>query len=489
MSTEEVPVKKSGFSPTLIKGILALLLRDEEFQEHYFPILKPENFYSDDKLIFTIAKAIWELYDKYGKFPTDDILIEEVFVQKGKNIGLFSHVPTEEETEALKEVFASLYEYDISNRKYFEDNTIRILGHLALVKVISDNRDQFKSGDLDIDSFAQQVQDATTFAKPVILGKNLLDDLEDRTEDRIKNPIIEGSVSLVIPSLSNHLEDGAIPPGSFCFWLAPTNGGKSCALICSAYNAAFYDKLNVLYIAAELTEDTVKKRFDSCITKIPINFIRKEAEKVKQLYLQSPTFQSIAKRIRVVEVPIGNTSVADIDNMITRLEKKEEIKFGVIVVDYADNLKATKKTDAYRHEVASVYKDLVELARSRKVVVWTASQMNDQGTIEAEKENGALSIRHTNESRQKIHLAHLVIGIARTQKEKDTGIARLVLVKNRLGSGDGHTIRVFPDFARSILFTGKEEELDKVDLEQPIEGLDKNVAEQDEFERYRSDVD
>ena len=263
------------------------------------------------------------------------------------------------------------------------------------------------------------------------------------------------------------------------------------ALIYSAYSASYYDKLNVLYVSVELTEETVKRRFDACVTGTRINDVRKQADKVRNLYLNSVTFQALAKRIRIVELPIGNTTVNDIDRLMMKLHKKYGFKVDVVVVDYADNLKALKKTDAYRHEVGSVYKDLVELARNRKVVVWTASQMNDQGTIESEKENGAISPRHANESRQKVHLAHLVIGIARTQKEKDMGIARLVLVKNRLGGGDGHVIRIFPDFAKARLYTGKEEELSMLDPDQPIEGLDHNVAKEgkDEIELYSADVD
>lgn len=483
-------VKKPDFSPTLVKGILALLLRDEDFCDRFFPVLKPEHFLSDDKLLYQIAKAIWELYDKYGKFPSEDILIEEVFKQKGVNIGLYFKPPTVEEEEALMDAYESLYEYNIADdKKYIEDNVTRILSHMAIVKVLQEMRGSITSIDFDVDGFAQQIQEATTFAQAPVLGKNLFDDLDARTEDRITHVVPLGAVTLSIPSLNEFIEDGGIVPGSLCYWLAPTNGGKTCALIYSAYTAAMVDKLNVVYVSAELTEEMIKQRMDSCITKIRISDVRREAAKVKALYLGSKSYQEAAKRIRVVEVPIGSTSVADIDNIITRLEKKQNFKANVIVVDYADNLKAAKKTDAYRHEVASIYKDLKELARNRKIVVWTASQMNDQGTEASEKEGGAISTRHSNESRAKAHVTDIIIGIARTQKEKDMGIARLVLVKNRLGGGDGHTVRIFPDFARSLIFTGKSEELGKTSVDEPIEGLDKNIVEKDDIDIYGSTVE
>ena len=462
----------SKFSPFLLKNILNLLVTDEDFRERFFPILKPSHFDIGDNYLYTFVKAIWDLEEQYNKFPTDDILVEEIFVNKGRNIDLFNEEPSAEELEGLKSFFLSIYELPDVNKKYIEDNLTKILSFLAIQKVITENKDDIQSGTLDVEHFAQQIAGATTFASPLLLGKNMLEDLDERTEARLKDPIIPGSVTLPIPALSSFFEGGKIPPGSLCYWMGATGGGKSMALTYIAKEAAFLDKFNVLYVTAELTEELVKQRLDSCITGVPTNEIRGKATKVRDIYKKSPSYSAVASRIHVVEVPMGTTTVSEINAIIDRLEKTKNFKTQVLVVDYADVLAASKKQKEFRHNLVAIYTELKELARNRHIIAWTASQFNAEGTKESQKENSNITTTHGNESSAKSHYADLIIGIARTPTEIENGVARLIIIKNRIGGGVGFTLKVFPDLSRARLFTGRSEAVGHVDVEKPIAGLD-----------------
>lgn len=467
------------FSPFLVKGIFKLLLTDESFCDKFFPILKPDHFV-DNPFIHILAQAFWGLKEKYGEYPSDELFIEELFENKGANIELFNKEPSDEEMEGIKTTLLNILESDDVNKTYIEDNVTKILSFLNIQRVIMDNKSSLQTGDLDIESFTKQIYEASSFASPMYLGANLFDDLDKRTELRLQMDKEPGAVSFNIPQISDFLEDKVLPPGSLAFWMAPSNGGKSVGLIQMAKDAVMIDKINVLYVTAELSEEVIKKRFDATLTGIPIREVRGNAAKVRDIYLKSSTYTQAAKRLRIIEVPNGLTKVVDIDNILTRLEKEKDFKTNLLIVDYADLLRASRNRDATRHEITSIYQELRDLAIRRKIVVWTASQLNDQGTQEAEKKDGTIGIRHSNESRGKIHLSDFVIGIARTKEEKEQGIARLIIVKNRVGGGDGFQVRIFPDFTRARLFTGKVEEVDKVDIDTNIKGFDEDVAVIDE---------
>jgi len=805
------------FSPYILKSVLVLLLREEDFREKYFPILSPEHFNHEDKLVATLAKAIWLLADKYGKFPHLETIAEEVFKQKGANIGLYYSPPSKEELSALKTFFLDLLEEEVTDRKYVEDNLIKILTLLSIQKVILSHKEDFTTGELDYDEFAKEIAMASTIATPMALGVNLLKDLDKRTETRNNSDVTPGLVELNIPHFKHYLEEGGLPPGSLAFFLAPTNGGKSerintpilmydgsikniqdvvvgdllmgpdslprtvlsthvgygpmynlvpvtgdiwgvndkhiltlintesknryknssklrniidipvneyllksntfkhkyklfipdqiefpsinppsidpyflglyfgdgtknlnevsitsmdleieqyCVELSTKYSlniikntkgnraklyrfshkfncgrsnilldslreivgqnfnipasikygsidtrlkflAGFVDtdgylhhgayeiiqkrkdyvedlafiarslglranykectktikrtgfsgkywrlniagdiskipvliprkkatklegrkqgkrtgfKLeysgeetnygfeldgdgrylhgdftvthnssalihiahdaalqghNVLYVTAELSEDMIKRRFDACMTGVGIHDIKKYAGSVRGRIVSSPQFMATASRIHIVEVPIGTCRPSDIDILIEKL-RKNNFNTNLLVVDYADNLRPERKFDAYRLEVSQIYKDLRALAQKHRLVCWTASQMNDSGSEAAEKKNGVLTIRHVNESRGKIHLADLCIGIARTQEEKDSNIARLVLLKNRLGSGDGACVQVNTRFDISRVFGDEKNivRMSDINLDDEIRGLE-----------------
>lgn len=460
------------FSPFLLKNILNLLLTDSDFRDSYFHILKPSHFDIGDHFLTILVNAIWKLNEQYNKFPTDNILIEEVFTQKGKNIELFDEEPSLEEIEGLKSFLIDIYELPDVNKKYIIDNLTKIISFLAIQKVVEENKESLQNQTLDVEAFASEIAAATTFASPLLMGKNMMEDLDERTEARLKDPIISGSIAFPIPSLSSFLEGGKIPPGSLCYWMATTGGGKSLALTYIAKEASFLDKCNVLYITAELTEDLVKQRLDSCITGVPTNEVRTKAARVREIYQKSQSYSALASRIQVVEVPMGTTTVSEIHTVIDRLEKVKNFTTNILVVDYADVLAASKRQKEFRHNLTAIYTELKELARNKHMVVWTASQFNSEGTKESLKESGTINTTHGNESSAKAHYADLIVGIARTKQEIEDGVARLIIVKNRLGGGTGFTLKVFPDFSRSRLFTGRFEQIGHTDIEKPIEGLE-----------------
>ena len=422
--------------------------------------------------MYYYAKAVWELNRLYEEFPSLEVLYEEVIIQKGKNINLWYTQPSKEQLITYSNFLLEIIDTEVDNVKYIEDNTIKSLSALNVQKVLLQNKDSWMNGTLNIEEFVSDITVAATIAKPVNLGVNLYDDLENRTAIRENFAVTPGLIELNIPYFSSFLEEGGVPPGSLAFFLASSNGGKTSSLIQTAHDAAFRGH-NVLYVTAELSEDMIKKKLDGCLTGIPIQEIKAKARQVYDKITNSQNYINTASRIRIIEVPMGHTKPSEIDGAIQRLIKSG-FKPNLLIVDYADNLQPEHRTEQHRIGINSIYKDLRAMAQKHKLVVWTASQMNDGGTAASEQANGIITMRHVNDDRGKIHLADLCIAIARTQAEKETNLARLVILKNRLGSGDGTVVQIHTrfDISRLINHSKSIVNLDSLREDSPIEGLE-----------------
>jgi replicative DNA helicase len=235
------------------------------------------------------------------------------------------------------------------------------------------------------------------------------------------------------------------------FFLAPTGVGKTVSLITLAKTAIFHHK-KVLFISAELSQYETLKRFDAAMSGIAKRDIRSQASYVRDNILKSVQFSKAMEHLRVIEVPMGTATVKDMEYVVKQLHKRNWPP-DLIIVDYADHLLPARAfPGAPRLEVYSVYRDLRSLAQKYNAAVWTASQTNDAGTHASESETENLSVRHASESKGKTHLADLILGLAMTDKEKEAGLARIVMLKNRFGQLKPLPYQIYPDLDHSLMW-------------------------------------
>ena len=209
----------------------------------------------------------------------------------------------------------------------------------------------------------------------------------------------------------------------------------------------------VLYISAELSNYEIMKRFDSAMSGIIKREVRMRASEVREKLMSSERYKRALANLVSIEVPMGSTTVKDVEILIKELHKEDFVP-DFLVVDYADNLAPLKYIpNATRLEIYSIYRDLRALGQNFDLAAFTASQTNDMGTAAAEDEKQHMSVRHSNEARAKTHIADLIIGLARTVAERQNNEARAVLLKNRFGGNEGTVVKIFPDFDRSLMWT------------------------------------
>lgn len=443
--------KVVGFSPYHLKALLFLLLTDEEYRDKYFSILKPEHFKSD-KYLYILARAYWLMYERFGFFPDPGTLSEELFSQRGTNIELFSTPISNETLELLGTYYIGMMEMEPPVSQYISAITLKVIKLAAIHNILGQNKTALMDGTIDVDGIAQEIYDISAISEKKNVGVNALKNLDRRTEERLTLDPLSRVIPLQIPGITEHIEDGGLPRGAFGFFLAPTGVGKTTGLITLSKTAMLANK-KVLYISAELSTYEIMKRFDSAMSGIVKREVRMRAAEVREKLMGSERYKKALANLTTIEVPMGSTTVKDIELVIKELHKEDFVP-DFLVVDYADNLAPMKYTpNATRLEIYSIYRDLRALGQVFDIGTFSASQTNDMGTAAAEDEKQHMSVRHSNEARAKTHVADLIIAFARTMAERQNNEARAVLLKNRFGGNEGAVVKIFPDFDRSLMWT------------------------------------
>ena len=105
----------------------------------------------------------------------------------------------------------------------------------------------------------------------------------------------------------------------------------------------------------------------------------------------------------------------------------------MVVIDYVDLLRSKKTSKERKEEIDDIYISTKALARELNIPIWSASQVNRQGAldevIEGHKAAG---------SYDKMMITDFAASISRRAKDKQTGVGKLHIMKNRYGM-DGLT--------------------------------------------------
>ena len=100
----------------------------------------------------------------------------------------------------------------------------------------------------------------------------------------------------------------------------------------------------------------------------------------------------------------------------------------MIIIDYADIMRSTRKYDSMRHELKLIYEEIRNLAMEMNVPIWTASQANRDSA-----NSNVVGLENMSEAYGKAMVADVVLSVSRKASEKATGDGRLFIAKNRAG--------------------------------------------------------
>jgi len=277
------------------------------------------------------------------------------------------------------------------------------------------------------DGMKAKIEEALKAGEPKNSGHNYFLDVEKRLKRDFRNPVP------ILPGLDEQI-GGGVAGGELAVIMAPTGGGKSMMLVRNAVTALRTGK-KVLYYSLELSEEAIGQRFDACLNNLPLKgiwgFKETISETIKDL-------SGIGANLIIKRYPDGAATINAFYSHLDWLKCNENFVPDVIIVDYADNMKALQSYGELRHDLVSIYKDLRALAVEYNVPVLTASQTGRGGNNKQE-----LSLDMIAEAWGKANIADIIIGIGRSPDQFKMNEASLKILKNRNGATGGSFDMIF----------------------------------------------
>lgn len=378
--------------------IIALCLNNSWYAGVGKTVIIPEYFESEDEE--DIVRAIQEYQEAYGRVPVDpdDVLV----LCEGKH------------ENVILTIFDEKYDYDTSLVK---DVVVQWAREQAAKIAILESVDDVKKGDLS--RVLERIEEAVSVGSDLATqGLDVVRDLDQWLYDQWV-----GKVRTGWPHIDMHLE-GGLGAGELGTVLAPSNRGKSMALVNIAYGAAGIGSgKNVVIFTHEMADKVYAKR---CAARMMFRF----PKRLDNLGAYEKEFNELAAKLMPGNIRViggSDMSLVQMDAALERLHA-EGYNFDLIIDDYPDLMTPTKSRNERRFELTEIYEGYRRLANKYSVPAWAASQTN-------RKAYGKEIITEADiaEDIGKVNISDIILAICQTKKEMEGERCRLFLAKVRDG--------------------------------------------------------
>ena len=403
------------FSENIQRGILYLLKSNKDFYLQIINLVQPDYFeFPSHSKIFGKVK---EHYEKYGKLPTDDFIIQDIKPTLGARENASDY---EDELSYINNVDTST----VGNTEYMLDLVEGFAKKEAMKGAIADSISLIKEN--RIDEVEALVRKALLINRDVDTGQDYFTDLIGRW-DRIFNKKNEVKYKTVLPSINKSLE-GGLGTKEMAMVVAPPGVGKSLYLVNQGVQSMIEGR-KVLYISLEMSEDKIAQRFDSIMTLVPQFKLKDPAnqltvkERLDMFQQEFPGSQLVIK-----EFPTGQATINTIRNLLVQLKNYDEFEPDLLIVDYLELLRPTRDIQQEYHAQQKTAEELRGVAMEYNFLVWTATQTNRQGRMVK-----IITDAELGDSYGKIRTCDFAMSLNQSEEEFDEGKMRAYVIKSRNG--------------------------------------------------------
>lgn len=400
--------KLANFGKQFQIKTLSCLTIDRSFIRQVSDILLPEFFESDASQ--WVAETTIKYFEEYKTLPTLDVF-------KIKLADVTVDVLKTEIKECLRDVFKNTESPDLDIVK---SEVLKFCKNQCVKRAIINSVDLLEKGEYE--KIKNLVDDALKAGMNRDIGYDFLADIQARYTTNIRK---------TIPTpwpIINELADGGFGMGELILLVAPPGIGKStCLMNIGAH--AIQRGLNVVHYTMELSEAYTAQRYDALVTGIATQTLKYNIEEVEETLKKRVNGKLIIKYFPQKTVSI-NAIKAHVDQRFLLGEKVD-----LIIIDYADLLKASGKAKDSTHEdLGVIYGEIRGFAGEYAMPVFSASQSNrssgDSEIVVGSQIAGSF---------EKLMIADFVISLARLNNDKVSGTGRFHIIKNRFGP-DGMTL-------------------------------------------------
>lgn len=346
-------------------------------------------------------------------------------------------------------------------RSIYNDDLIDIdLNEASFSSTISVLKNQYKKDQLL--SIAEQIIDANNQT----LSAQEIDDLNNsiinQTTSLANNDSLIRKVSSIAESADEQLEaynflrdnpnsieyvptgfnaidnaEGGFRPSELVYIIGRKGTGKSILLLNLAYTACKAGN-NVLLFSLEISKEDYERRLAACACSIPSNGLKRAtlSEADYNRYVQY--LQNLKEHKSVDGKNLGELVIVDVPNQCTPSfvesrflleQRKRNLKFKVVVVDYAGLMQPDIFVPEKRHQQGAIALSFKRFARKYEILVCSAAQMSRQGRNDISQKGGHADSAHIAESDQVAD--HIDWGLAIRLNDPDSKYGILESFKTR----------------------------------------------------------
>ena len=405
----------SHFGKSFQENMCQLILLDRPFADQIKEVLDIE--FLELSYLRVFAKKIFDYKDKYKAHPSSDIMTTV----------LRTEVTAENELvqKQVRDFFARMLKTEVQDAEYIKTTSIDFCKKQVLKSAILKSVPLLKRSSFE--EVQKLINDAMKLGNNNDHGYLYIKDFEKRFEIKARNPMSTGW------KIIDDLCKGGLGQGELGVVIAPTGAGKSMALVHLGSQAIKAGK-KVIHYTLELSDTVVASRYDSCITGINLQELFNKKEEIFQ------EVKDLEGQLVVKEYPTKSAGVTTLYNHLEKL-KQYNTSPDMIIVDYADLLRSSNKSEEKRHELESIYEELRGMAQEFKCSVWTASQTNRSG-LSAE----VITMEAISEAFNKCFVADFIFSLSRSIEHRASNGGRMFIAKNRNGP-DGLVYPIYMDTA------------------------------------------
>lgn len=374
----------------LEKKFLAYLFNDKKYIAETIGVMKIEYLPNTYK----IYKLLLQYYNKYrdiipneqvqlmfnrNRLDEDTIIKYNIIIDECKNdIKIVSDADFQCIIDELKDLYKRR-EYINMGKKILEINPMKC------------NEQSFEKL---VESVKKNVYKIESLNSDVKNEGAITDNTKNRWEEycnRRDNPEMQDFIKTGFDTIDN--AEGGFRKGELIVVIGRKGDGKSVLLLNLAHNA-WINGENVILFSLEISKQDYERRFDSRAANVLTNGLKMGTldeieEQAYKKYLQALSKQETVDgkkvgKLYIVDCSPGITP-AFVESKIDTIEKQLDIKFSVIITDYAGIMKPNVPTAEKRNAFGDIALEHKILARSRNACVITAYQMNRSGKENKER--------------------------------------------------------------------------------------------------------
>ena len=406
--------------------LVKYFIEDSKFFEDIVSIVDPNAF--TDPVLRKFVGVIKDYYMRDSIVPSYDVL--NVILKSKAN------TPTDiDECDAL----ISKLKFDTSFEGITEvkDIALRFFKQQNLIKVANKILEIAGKGDIERYEECQKLlDDAALAGQEDDFGYNIFE---------LENKALSNDYTVSIPTGIIQLDEvlgGGLDKGKLGLLIAPAGFGKtSFTTAIDAYAATYKCDMNnhmgykVLQIYFEDDDVDITRKHFSRITNTEARFMKRldqpKRNEIESMLHNHADREMLKTNLRLKHFRTGTKSASDIEIFVKRLINSG-FKPDLITIDYFECIAPEKggySTDTAWDREGVTMRKFENMAKDLNCAIWIPTQSTKDGMNSSE----GLTMNQAGGSAKKVHVAQLILSIARALNDIERNRAVISVLKNRSG--------------------------------------------------------